>query len=74
VRTSDPTWRYIPEDSTLHNHRSENLKSYKLSGCQEGLCSMALLSYIAFTILREQDETEVWTSSVEQIFFREPSL
>jgi hypothetical protein len=22
------TWRYIPEDCTLHNHRSENLKSY----------------------------------------------
>jgi hypothetical protein len=23
------TWCYIPEDSTLHNHRCENLKSYK---------------------------------------------
>jgi hypothetical protein len=23
------TWRFIPEDSDLHNHRSENLKSYK---------------------------------------------
>jgi hypothetical protein len=23
------TQRYIPEDSTFHNHRSENLKSYK---------------------------------------------
>jgi hypothetical protein len=22
------TQRYIPEDGTLHNHRSENLKSY----------------------------------------------
>jgi hypothetical protein len=22
------TWYYIPEDSTLHNHRYENLKSY----------------------------------------------
>jgi hypothetical protein len=22
------TWHYIPEDSTLHNHRCENLKSY----------------------------------------------
>jgi hypothetical protein len=22
------TWRYIPEDSTLHNHPCENLKSY----------------------------------------------
>jgi hypothetical protein len=22
------TWRYIREDSTLHNHRCENLKSY----------------------------------------------
>jgi hypothetical protein len=23
------TRRYIPDDSTLHNHRCENLKSYK---------------------------------------------
>jgi hypothetical protein len=22
------TWRYIPEDSILHKHRCENLKSY----------------------------------------------
>jgi hypothetical protein len=22
------TWCYIPEDSTLHNHHCENLKSY----------------------------------------------
>jgi hypothetical protein len=26
------TERYIPEDSTLHNHRSENLKPYLLIG------------------------------------------
>jgi hypothetical protein len=26
--TQRTTWRYIPEDSTLHNHRCENLKSY----------------------------------------------
>jgi hypothetical protein len=25
------TWRYIPEDSILHNHSCENLKSYKKS-------------------------------------------
>jgi hypothetical protein len=24
-------WSYIPEDSTLHNHRCENLKSYIVS-------------------------------------------
>jgi hypothetical protein len=23
------TWRYFPEDRTLHNHQCENLKSYK---------------------------------------------
>jgi hypothetical protein len=23
-----PTWRYIPEDTAVHNHRCENLKSY----------------------------------------------
>jgi hypothetical protein len=24
------TWRNIPEDSILHSHRRENLKSYKV--------------------------------------------
>jgi hypothetical protein len=28
------TQRYIPEDSTLHNHRCENLKSYTNPTCQ----------------------------------------
>jgi hypothetical protein len=35
VGTQRTTRRYIPEDSTLHNHRCENLKSYIAS--QEGL-------------------------------------
>jgi hypothetical protein len=26
------TRRYVPEDSTLHNHRWENLKSYMYNG------------------------------------------
>jgi hypothetical protein len=25
------TWRHIPEDSILHSHRHENLRSYKSS-------------------------------------------
>jgi hypothetical protein len=29
VETRRTTRRYIPEDDTLHNHRCENLKSYK---------------------------------------------
>jgi hypothetical protein len=29
VDTQRTTRRYIPEDGTLHNHRCENLKSYK---------------------------------------------
>jgi hypothetical protein len=28
VDSQQTTRRYIPEDSTLHNHRCENLKSY----------------------------------------------
>jgi hypothetical protein len=28
VDTQRTTWRYIAEDSTLHNHRCDNLKSY----------------------------------------------
>jgi hypothetical protein len=27
----DATRRHIPEDDTLHNHRYENLKSYKIA-------------------------------------------
>jgi hypothetical protein len=27
--TQRTTWRHIPEEDTLQNHRSENLKSYK---------------------------------------------
>jgi hypothetical protein len=30
VDTQRTTWRYIPEDGTLHNHRCEHLKSYIL--------------------------------------------
>jgi hypothetical protein len=30
VETQRTTRRHIPEDDTLHNHRCENLKSYKL--------------------------------------------
>jgi hypothetical protein len=29
VEFQQSTQRYIPEDSTLHNHRRDNLKSYK---------------------------------------------
>jgi hypothetical protein len=28
VDTQQTTWRYIPEDGTLHNHHCEYLKSY----------------------------------------------
>jgi hypothetical protein len=30
VATQQTTRRHIPEGDTLHNHRCENLKSYKL--------------------------------------------
>jgi hypothetical protein len=30
VETQRTTRRHIPEDYTLHNHRCENLKSYKV--------------------------------------------
>jgi hypothetical protein len=29
-----PAKRYIPEDTTVHNHRCENLKSYRRNGVQ----------------------------------------
>jgi hypothetical protein len=30
VATQRTTWRRIPEDNNLHNHRCENLKSYQI--------------------------------------------
>jgi hypothetical protein len=36
VQTYQTTRRHIPEDDTLHNHRCENLKSYK--ACLIVLC------------------------------------
>jgi hypothetical protein len=30
VDTKRTTWRYIPEDGTLHNQRCDNLKSYNI--------------------------------------------
>jgi hypothetical protein len=30
VATQQTTRHHIPEDNTLHNHRCENLKSYKM--------------------------------------------
>jgi hypothetical protein len=30
VNTQRTTRRYIPEDGTLHNHRCENIKPYKI--------------------------------------------
>jgi hypothetical protein len=33
------TWHYIPEDSTLHNHHCENLKSYRINSVYAGYLS-----------------------------------
>jgi hypothetical protein len=38
------TRRYIPEDSTLHNHRCENLKSYT------GICRRILVKLYNVTL------------------------
>jgi hypothetical protein len=37
------TRRYIPEDSTLHNHRCENLKSYIIHLCIHVVCDYGVL-------------------------------
>jgi hypothetical protein len=39
------TWRYIPEDSALHNHRCENLKSY-ITGCYN--CGLLVCNAVYF--------------------------
>jgi hypothetical protein len=43
VRTSGPTWRYIPEDRTLQDHSCENITAYKAEHCllASGLCNNA---------------------------------
>jgi hypothetical protein len=37
------TWRNIPEDAILHSHRSENLKSYIVSGLMIGCTELLQL-------------------------------
>ena len=62
VRVSDPTQRYIPEGSTLHIHRCENLKSYFFFFCfivmfvRQGNISLGLINYVALS-------EEVWRFS-----------
>jgi hypothetical protein len=48
---SKPTWRHIPEDSILHSHRRENLKSYIVERVTSNACTMReiLNSYNGFT-------------------------
>jgi hypothetical protein len=48
------TWRYIPENVTLHSHRCENLKSNKLLVCySQGECQMHFLLTVCDTSLSE---------------------
>jgi hypothetical protein len=47
VATQQTTRRHIPEDDTLHNHRCENLKSYR-----------KFLGYISNCQLFKEDSTE----------------
>jgi hypothetical protein len=45
VATQQTTWRHIPEDDTLHNHRYENPKSYKVNRLAEvGVASASRIS------------------------------
>jgi hypothetical protein len=43
------TRRYIPEDSTLHNHRCENLKSYNVNKLSKILVVNLRTVYKIFT-------------------------
>jgi hypothetical protein len=63
------TRRYIPEDSTLHNHRCENLTSYnikvaRITGCQ--ILKLTLTSHS----LRSIEFEQLWhaTNSYSDIF------
>jgi hypothetical protein len=43
--------RYVPEDSTLHNHRCENLKSYMFFDVLEVVESVQQAIFLGTTVL-----------------------
>jgi hypothetical protein len=55
------TRRNIPEDTTLHSHRRENLKSYK---------NESVYTYKNFLIMRPLCQFTLWSCKMIQIKFR----
>jgi hypothetical protein len=53
------TWNYIPEDSTLHNHRCENLKSYIVTNILKE--SDAFISRTTSKLGMEKSGSDIWT-------------
>jgi hypothetical protein len=45
------TWRYIPEDGTLHNHRCDNIKSYKSFNLRHNLNELRFVASCEKTAL-----------------------
>jgi hypothetical protein len=65
VRTSHPTLCYIPEDSTLHDHHCENLKSYI-----QKLDDRTSAKNIAVTCgISETTVTDIWKNKYNLINF-----
>jgi hypothetical protein len=66
------TWHYIPDDSTLHDHNSENLESYKIlevsgwlllwkvanESCKQML--LPVIQYRSFVISYVSHHRSVW--------------
>jgi hypothetical protein len=59
VDTQRTTRRYIPEDSTLHNHRCENLKSYLIS-------AVYLFVFPTFRKGNRPDTNGVWEQGAKE--------
>jgi hypothetical protein len=62
VETRRTTWRHIPEDDTLHNHRCENLKSYTaiVSVCHNLWQTKTVLRLLDFHAVNIQHIYLVW--------------
>jgi hypothetical protein len=79
------TWRYIPENRTLHNHRYENFKSYIIYTYEQDrgfeLCSKhgslstfllvaVLMWLLVFLFTRTATECQIWDRRIDILQLR----
>jgi hypothetical protein len=65
---------YIPEDTFLHSHRRENLKSYKLLPKPTNLTNWTTKTYTLFTLALKQKSSRSSDSYIAELPVIDDSL